>query len=120
MRDLSELDQYRFADKAILKRYGSAGDSQNGCFIIPYPRNGAKLRIIASNGDGWDHVSVSLGNRCPAWDEMCFIKKKFFKPEEIAMQFHPPTKDYINKHPYCLHLWRPRTQFLRMPPTDMV
>ena len=25
------------------------------------------------------------------------------------MQLHPAEQEYINQHPYCLHLWRPQT-----------
>lgn len=67
------------------------------------------LRIIASDGGGWDHVSVSTPRRCPTWDEMAAVKDLFFAPEEAVMQLHPPKSDYINLHPYCLHLWRPQT-----------
>lgn len=67
------------------------------------------LRIIASNGAGWDHVSVSLPDRCPTWDDMEYVRKLFFKPDETVMQLHVPESDHINNHPYCLHLWRPQT-----------
>ncbi len=58
----------------------------------------ATLRAIASTGMGWDHVSVSLEDRCPTWDEMCWIKKLFFEPDECCMQLHPPESDYVNFH----------------------
>ena len=89
------------------------------------------LRVIASRGgyDGpdaddmggedWDHVSVSLAGRCPTWEEMCFIKELFFKPDEPAMQLHP-VKDYVNNHPYCLHLWRPLNAEIPLPPALLV
>lgn len=67
------------------------------------------LRIIVSNGMGWDHVSVSRHDRCPTWDEMEAVKRWFLKPAETAMQLHVPESDHINKHPHCLHLWRPQT-----------
>lgn len=64
------------------------------------------LSVIASVEDGWEHVSVSLGNRCPTWDEMCFVKNLFWDEEDIAIQFHPAKSEYVNLHPYALHLWR--------------
>ena len=36
-----------------------------------------EMAIIASWCGGWEHVSVSLQNRCPTWDEMCRIKDIF-------------------------------------------
>jgi hypothetical protein len=68
-----------------------------------------ELAIIASNGMGWDHVSVSRADRCPTWDEMELVKRLFFKDDECAMQLHVPPSDHINCHPNCLHLWRPQT-----------
>jgi hypothetical protein len=38
---------------------------------------------------------------------MCAIKDMFFEPEEAAVQYHPAKSQYVNNHPYCLHLWRP-------------
>ena len=78
------------------------------------------LAIIASWADGWDHVSVSRKDRCPTWDEMETVKRLFFSDDEIAMQLHVPPSDHINVHPYCLHLWRPHSADIPMPPKGMV
>jgi len=91
-----------------------------GAFLIPGPC-GRDLRVIASSGDKdegilWEHVSVSLPNRCPNWQEMCFIKDLFWDEEEAVMQLHPPRSRWINNHSYCLHLWRPLEQDIPLPP----
>lgn len=114
MRNLSLLDQYR-KDHPIL----GIGDSDNGFFMIP--GTGCTLRVIASNGAGWDHVSVSTNRkRCPNWPEMKKIKEMFFKDEEPAYQIFPPKKDYINCHPYTLHWWRPQKHEIKLPHNIMV
>ena len=69
MKDLTQLDAYRQRTPRVLEMYGSYGDEGNGVFSLPSPRGGGALLCIASNGDGWDHVSVSLPNRCPNWPE---------------------------------------------------
>lgn len=69
-----------------------------------------RLRCIASCGQGWDHVSVSLANRCPTWTEMDAIKRLFWDDAEIVMQLHISGEKKVNVHPFCLHLWRPQTQ----------
>jgi len=69
-----------------------------------------QLRIIASDGGGWDHVSVSLADRCPTWAEMCEVKDLFFRDDEVVIQLHPAKANHINMHPFCLHLWRPQSQ----------
>jgi hypothetical protein len=65
------------------------------------------LRCCASDGYKWEHVSVSTHDRIPTWEEMCFIKDLFWDAEDTVIQFHPPKSEYVNQHPYTLHLWRP-------------
>lgn len=79
-----------------------------------------RLRVIASWGSGWDHVSVSLQDRCPIWEEMCWIKRQFFDPSECVMQLHPQEADYVNNHPFCLHMWKPQSEAIPTPPSWMV
>jgi hypothetical protein len=104
--------------------YGSDPGDLFGLFIFRGPFN-CELRCIASSGDAslgvnWEHVSVSLTNRCPNWPEMCFVKDLFWDPEECVMQLHPPKSQWISNHPYCLHLWRPLDATIPMPPSIAV
>lgn len=94
------------------------GDGCRG--FIQMPEESASMVFIASWGCGWDHVSLSYRNRCPRWEEMQKAKEMFFEPEECVVQYHPPQSEYINNHPYCLHLWRPQDANLLLPPTWMV
>lgn len=116
MKDINSIPWQR-----VEHPFAGWGDEGNGCFIIKCPATNADLIIIASNGEGWDHVSVSSRNRCPNWTEMDYIKRMFFKPEECVIQYHVPEADHhINVHPYCLHLWRPQNEKIPTPPKDMV
>ena len=76
--------------------------------------------VIWSFGGGWEHVSVSLPHRCLTWEEMCQVKDMFFMDDECVVQYHPPKSEYVNRHPYCLHLWRPLQQEMPMPPKGFV
>jgi hypothetical protein len=92
----------------------------NGLFIVQGPC-GARLTIMASDGQdpdaqGWEHVSVSTDRRCPNWIEMCFVKDLFWSAEACVVQFHPRASQYIDCHPYCLHLWRHPGGFPEPPP----
>lgn len=120
MRNLNLLDQYRIVDPRI----GWAGDYGCGAFQILSKTGRQLLRVIASSDFGWDHVSVSLPNRCPNWPEMEQIRRLFFKDDEAVMQFHAPVADYVDGsyrgHPYCLHLWRPHADNIPVPPKWMV
>ena len=80
---------------------------------------GQVLRVMVSGGSDtvpWEHVSVSTKTRCPTWKEMCWIKELFFDEEEVVIQYHPRKSDYVNLHPFCLHMWRPTTVELPLPP----
>jgi hypothetical protein len=119
MRNLNELDQYRLKNENVLQWYGSYGDDKNGVFIIDSP-DGVELRMVISSGMGWEHISVSTIGRCPQWLEMDYVKRTFFRQNEVAMQLHPAVKDHINVHPYTLHIWRPLRGTIPLPPKFMV
>ena len=122
MRHLGKppVGRYRVRNGAVVRMYGSAGDDGNGVFKVHSPYDGAPLNIVASNGAGWDHVSVSRSDRCPTWDEMDHVKGLFFDDDETVMQLHVPTADHRNLHEFCLHLWRPQDQPIPRPPSLMV
>lgn len=132
--------------KDLPQHFKTEGDPElaDGKYVIPSPRIDDYLfLVLASTGLGWDHVSVSLWkanyktkkvmggtiknsdgaspvNRCATWEEMCFIKDLFFDPTECAVQYHPPMSEYISNHKYCLHIWKPQTMAMPMPPSVMV
>lgn len=117
MRDLNYINDFRLDMSHV---YGNSGDGKNGVFSIPSPIDQKELRVIASDGFGWDHVSVSRGNRCPNWDEMAHVAKLFFKDDEVAMQLRVRVVDHVNYHPNCLHWWRPQREAIPTPPSIMV
>ena len=79
-----------------------------------------EIAFIASWAGGWEHVSVSLRNRCPTWDEMCLVKDIFWRDDECVVQFHPLKNEYVNLHPYCLHLWKKIGEETDLPPKEFV
>jgi hypothetical protein len=46
---------------------------------------------------------------------MCLIKGLFWGAEDCVIQYHPPQSEYVNNHPYCLHLWRPIEHAIPVP-----
>lgn len=113
----------------------------NGAFFVPNRARGPRglsirdatsvpLRVIASDGlpdtgdvtdlAGWEHVSVSLPMRCPTWSEMAYIKSLFWDAQDCVVQFHPPESEYVNNHPFCLHMWRPLRLEIPLPPSILV
>lgn len=112
--------------------YESNHGDKYGVFLI---KDGAdRLFCIATDGEcpglpgtRWEHVSVSVRNRrgiqlqrCPTWEQMAKIKDTFWPEDQAVMQLHPPQSDYVNLHPFCLHLWRPVEQEIPLPPSNLV
>lgn len=119
MKDLTYLNKYRIDTRRV---FGTMGDAHNGAFKVYV--GGRSFEVIVSNGGGWEHVSVIPCNlkrkTCPTWEEMCQIKDLFFEEDECVVEYHPPKADYVNDHPYCLHLWRPIGQEVPRPPKIFV
>ena len=117
MVDLHQLDKYRITEPDMLMpTQGWAGDGEHGSFLILSPIDRARMVVIASNDEGWDHCSVSRKNRVPNWPEMSFVHRMFFRPDEVCIQLHLPEDKHINVHPFVLHLWRSHTQVIELPP----
>jgi hypothetical protein len=51
---------------------------------------------------------------------MCFVKSLFWDDEESVMQLHPPKSQWVNNHPYCLHLWKQDSVEIPLPLQIMV
>lgn len=96
------LNQHR-----IRSGYLASTDSDgfNGAFSFCVCNH--RVNVIASDQEGWKHVSVTLlgSRKPPRWEIMCAVKDLFWEEHETAIQFHPPKSVYVNNHPGCLHLW---------------
>jgi len=72
---------------------------------------GTQLRVVMSvdvkDGKKWHHVSVSKAKELPTWAEMREVKDLFMGVEVTAVQVLAKGSEWVNVHPYCLHLWRP-------------
>lgn len=113
MSDWGFLNRHRIRDGFC----GTSDDAGfNGAFRLRI--NEMDLKVIASDGYGWEHVSVSLALRptwTPSWEIMCKVKDLFWDPEVTVMQLHPPKSLHVNNHPGCLHLWRPAMKGVEIP-----
>ncbi len=91
----------------------------NGAFMMALGRKRNAV-IIASDREGWEHVSVSYPDRTPTWNEMCLVKDIFWDVDDCIVQYHPPKNEYVNNHKFCLHLWRPTNMDIPRPSKHMV
>jgi hypothetical protein len=134
MKNLCDFAIAKFRDHEADRLYGTKDSERayGGAFLVPAPGKLGSftklsyLRVIAVSGQGqplayrWDHVSVSLSSRCPTWDEMDYIKRLFFHPDEVCFQLHVGAKEHISNHPHCLHIWRPLDFAIPLPPADTI
>lgn len=98
--------------------YSLHSGKESGWFLVPCGK--VMLKVCSSDYGGWDHISVSLPDRTPTWEEMCHVKDLFFRTDEWVMQLHPPKNENVNNHPFCLHMWRPQNCTIPLPPKVMV
>ena len=74
------------------------------CSILPY-----------SDGKEWVHLSVARRTRLPTWEELKQVKEVILGDRWCA-QIFPPKAEYVNTHPYCLHLYSPADENYRPMP----
>lgn len=116
-------EQYRIKNHPLFKTDVSFGN--NGAFRIPIHKEmGIEAFVIASDGYGWEHVSVTIKEdgktETPTWEEMCVIKELFWDDTDCVVQYHPPKSEHVNMQENCLHLWRPVNVEFPVPPKIMV
>jgi hypothetical protein len=122
---MKSQEYYRLRNHPVLG--STAANGNNGFFVFPHYRIvNYELRCQVSDGEGWEHVSVTAApkgqktSRCPTWEEMCWVKNQFWTNDEVVVQYHPRETDYVNMHPHCLHLWKPTEIELPTPNPLMV
>ena len=112
----AEVEQYRMLEGI----WGTPPFTKYGMFSIPSPVDKKRvLKVLCADMDSseWQHVSVSLTNRCPNWAEMSYVKDLFWGEDQTVLQFHPKKSEYSNNHPYVLHLWKKAGEEHALPPT---
>lgn len=61
---------------------------------------------VEADGLSWVHLSVSKRKQFPTWDEFVQVKELFLGRESLALQVLPPRTEWVNDHPFCLHLYQ--------------
>jgi len=129
----SHVDEFRVRGD---NEFGSPIHSRWGAFQIPIKGTTQMFIVIADDGTGgdgvvpgtgWEHVSVRVlvdaaicANRVPTWAEMDWIKRLFWRDEEVVVQYHIHGADRVNIHSSVLHLWRPCDGKFPLPDPKMV
>lgn len=113
------LDDHRIREGVYAS---TSADGFNGAFEFALPGEARRIFCIASDGFGWQHVSISFGRNhsTPSWTLMDRIKNLFWDEKDWVVQFHPPKECHVNNHPGCLHLWRCTKQEMPVPESYLV
>ena len=124
MRDIEEIKK---TSGLVIKKEGIDGLAGT-VFPIEYRKGKVKvnqnideaLHFIFSKGLDWEHLSVSTPVKTPTWEQMCKMKEIFWGDDEVCMELHPKKEEYVNMHPYCLHIWKPIGVEIPTPPSILV
>lgn len=117
----NRVGQSGVSDRFVPRLYHTtSSDGFNGMFRFWI--DSKCIRCIASDGEGWRHVSVTVEgeSKPPSWSIMCKIKDLFWDNEDWVVQFHPAKSEYVNNHPGCLHLWQPTNADFPKPDSILV
>lgn len=115
---LEAVDKLARVDEEIVR--GVMARVPAGWDMIERLESGATFRrssiqvlfTVQRYGDGriWLHCSA-CGRRgenswfLPDWEQLKRVKHDFIGPDRWAYQVLPASKDYVNQHPYVLHLY---------------
>jgi ribosomal protein L37E len=66
----------------------------------------------------WRHLSISHRSRIPNYEEVKAARYCFFPAEAEVVQVFPPEAEFVNCHPFCLHLWWSKDRRLVPPQTQ--
>jgi hypothetical protein len=81
----------------------------NGWFFLPRNKGGKGYFFLckALQQDGWNCVVVVVpadGFRTARWEELFYISKHFWQPDDIVMMFFPGKEPFI-ANPGWVHMW---------------
>ena len=107
-------DEVEHARRVHPDHGGSPAGANYGWFVFA---NG--LRVMLTTALGWEHVSVSRSIAPPSWDDMLWVRRLFWRPEEWVMQLYPPDGQYIGLAANAVHLWRPTMLAIPTPPLEL-
>ncbi len=61
--------------------------------------------VIVTIENGGYHMSISHAQRLPTYEELKAARYKFCPDYCYMAQIFPPQDEFINVHPYCLHVY---------------
>lgn len=66
---------------------------------------GVEVRVIVSRDAGRWHISISVADRYPTWEEIKAARYGLVPDDAFMVMGLPPAIHYINLHPNAFQLW---------------
>lgn len=101
MKDLRALNPYRVKNPFVEAMLSLSNPPNSG--IFEFKRDGTIMYVIASIDGGNEHVSASFDDKTPSEQDMEWLGKQFFKPEELKTVYEGPPG---MPEAHTRHLWR--------------
>lgn len=64
-----------------------------------------ECNAVVTIENGCYHISISHPERLPTYDELKEARYKFAPDFVYMAQIFPPMDEFVNLHPFCLHLY---------------
>lgn len=72
-------------------------------------RDGAYTIIVSKDAGNW-HLSISHPAKIPPYEVLKKARYRYLPNDVTMAQLFPPKEQFVNIHPYCLHLWEIPTE----------
>lgn len=74
-------------------------------YLRTLTRESVLMTVGLHDGKRWIHFSMAHPSRVPHFVELRDFKRHFLGDERKAILVLPPKAEYVNIHPFCLHLF---------------
>lgn len=108
IRDVRWDEASFFPEPSPMFREDEGWREMTGGYMRAWEWNGLKVIAsvgIQSDGREWLHVSFSRARRLPSYADLKLVKREFIGDDKKAVMVFPERENYVDIHPYCLHLW---------------
>lgn len=105
---LSHNEEEQFLPKSLPKPWVHHPLWRPGFYAYRQAKTGMNVIVSVMREEDeqrWLHVSLAYKTRLPSWDDIKMVKSIFIGDNRFAYQVFPPVDQYVNLHPFVLHLW---------------
>ena len=102
-----ELAMDTLKPRVLPANYAQQEDYANAAFYRRQDGMTVISEVAVYDKRMWLHVSCAFADQLPSWTDLREVKTVFCGPKRLALSILPSEAEYVNIHPYVLHLWCP-------------